>query len=251
MAGFGYGDESLENDISQVKVDMTIEVDINRALNQDAMFNFDLLVFERKADYLCYVEAVYLMIHMGVVKKCSFINDPDIFKPNMRSFEYDRTKWLSFESRTNELFVVIDNTEFRQAQTERSWRGPVIPRNPDGSEDVFIQVWFRTQYTSNSKYSSWMSMFVLLGIVLGSLFIFAAAAYSYQRCVYFRYAKERKQIKRELLKIKDTEYYNFLLQESEQYKNMKVWNQKNAINQSLNQTQEELDLDADGTDESD
>ena len=48
-------------------------------------------------------------------------------------------------------------------------------------------------------------------------------AYIYQRYTYHKYAKEQKQIKRELLKIKDTEYYNFLLQESQNYKNQKVW----------------------------
>ena len=36
--------------------------------------------------------------------------------------------------------------------------------------------------------------------------------------MYNRYAKERKAIKRELMKIKDTEYQNFLLQESENFK---------------------------------
>ena len=89
-------------------------------------------------------------------------------------------------------------------------------------------------------------MFLLLLIVQGSLFVIAAVCYIYQRFLYFRYAKERQQIKRELMKIKDTEYHNFLLQESEQYKNMKVWNQ-NAINRSQEETQEELDLDDAGS----
>jgi hypothetical protein len=114
MDGFGYGDASLETDISQVKVDMQIEVDVNRALNTEARFSFDLLVFEKQKDYLCYVEAVHLMYHPPYpVKKCSFVNDKQVFRQNTRSYDYDDNRWLTFESRTNSLFVVIDNTEFR------------------------------------------------------------------------------------------------------------------------------------------
>ena len=236
MDGFGYGDASLETDISQVKVDMKIEVDVNRALNTEARFSFDLLVFEKQKDYLCYVEAVHLMYHYPyAVKKCSFVNDQQVFRQNTRSYDYDDNRWLTFESRTNSLFVVIDNTEFKQAQTEVGWKGPPKPRNEDGSEDVFLNIWFETKYTSNSKYASWMSMFLLLLIVQGSLFVITGVCYIYQRFLYFRYAKERQQIKRELMKIKDTEYHNFLLQESEQYKNMKVWNQ-NVANRSQDET---------------
>jgi hypothetical protein len=49
-------------------------------------------------------------------------------------------------------------------------------------------------------------------IVLGTLFVCALLAYCRQSFIYNRYAKERKTIKRELMKIKDTEYTNFLLQ---------------------------------------
>ena len=116
LDGFGYGDASLETDISQVKVEMSIEADVNRALNTGARFSFDLLVFEKQKDYLCYVEAVHLMYqHPYHVKKCSFVNDQQVFRYNTRTYDYDDNRWLTFESRTNSLFVIIDNTAFRQA----------------------------------------------------------------------------------------------------------------------------------------
>lgn len=116
MDGFGYGDSSLETDISQVKVEMSIEVDVNRALNTEARFNFDLLVFEKQKDYLCYVEAVHLMQHPPYTpKKCSFVNDKDVFRQNIRSYEHDDNRWLTSLERTKSLFLVIDNTDFRAA----------------------------------------------------------------------------------------------------------------------------------------
>lgn len=68
-----------------------------------------------------------------------------------------------------------------------------------------------------------MSIFILLIIILGSLTLLTSVCYGYQRYTYHKYAMEQKAIKRELLKIKDTEYQNFLLQESQNYKNQKVW----------------------------
>ena len=72
--------------------------------------------------------------------------------------------------------------------------------------------------TSNDKYFVWTFIFLVVLIVLSALFVFALIAYCRQTFVYNRYAKERKAIKRELMKIKDTEYTNFLLQESENFK---------------------------------
>ena len=72
--------------------------------------------------------------------------------------------------------------------------------------------------TSNDKYFVWTFIFLVVLIVLAALFVLALVAYCRQSFVYTRYAKERKAIKRELMKIKDTEYTNFLLQESENFK---------------------------------
>jgi hypothetical protein len=34
---------------------------------------FDLMIFEDNKDYLCYVEAVHLLMHENIKKKCSFV----------------------------------------------------------------------------------------------------------------------------------------------------------------------------------
>jgi hypothetical protein len=60
--------------------------------------------------------------------------------------------------------------------------------------------------TSNDKYFVWTFIFLVVLIVLAALFVLALIAYCRQSFVYTRYAKERKAIKRELMKIKDTEY---------------------------------------------
>jgi len=83
---------------------------------------------------------------------------------------------------------------------------------------------FQTTFTSNNKYFSWMFIFLLLLIIFSSTIVISFGFYVYYRYQYFKYAREKRQIKRELMKIKDTEYSNFLLHESEHYKSLKMWN---------------------------
>ena len=56
-------------------------------------------------------------------------------------------------------------------------------------------------------------MFTLILGALGFLFLISGACYVRQSYKYNVLAKERKLIKQELLKIKDTEYTQFLLNE--------------------------------------
>ena len=86
MAGFGYGDDSLENDISQVKIEFAIDVEMSRALNKEARYDFNLIVFKRAKDYLCYVESVHLMKHMNIIKRCSFVNDNKVFRRSLHTY---------------------------------------------------------------------------------------------------------------------------------------------------------------------
>ena len=72
-------------------------------------------------------------------------------------------------------------------------------------------------------------------IVLGTLLVLALIAYCRQAFVYNRYAKERKAIKKELMKIKDTEYTNFLLQESDNFK------RKESVVKNINESGTSLD----------
>ena len=58
------------------------------------------------------MEAVHLMKHLKMVKRCPFVNDDSIFKKNMDDYDFSSLEWLSYTARTNDFFVVIDNTEF-------------------------------------------------------------------------------------------------------------------------------------------
>lgn len=72
--------------------------------------------------------------------------------------------------------------------------------------------------TSNDKYTAWTFMFSVLLIIFGSLLVVSICCFCRQKYLYYTYASERKQIKRQLEIIKDTEYANFLLLESEKLK---------------------------------
>ena len=90
-------------------------------------------------------------------------------------------------------------------------------------------------FTSNDKYFVWTFIFLVILIVLGALFTISLVAYCRQTFVYNRFAKERKSIKRELMKIKDTEYQNFLLQESENFK------RGGSVSKNINESGTSLD----------
>lgn len=61
-------------------------------------------------------------------------------------------------------------------------------------------------------------MFSVLLIIFGCLLVISICCFCREKYRYYTYASERKQIKRQLEIIKDTEYANFLLLESEKLK---------------------------------
>lgn len=73
LAGYGYGDETLEDDISKVDMNVHIGIDMDKTLEKrNKQVTFDLIIFRNVDDYLCYVEAVHLLYHEHVTKDCSF-----------------------------------------------------------------------------------------------------------------------------------------------------------------------------------
>ena len=73
ISGFGYGDESLDSDISQVEMVTTFELDKDADDSIVKNKNFDLMVFEKSEEYLCYVEAIHMLYHEDEVKECDFL----------------------------------------------------------------------------------------------------------------------------------------------------------------------------------
>ena len=85
-------------------------------------FNFDLFVFSETEDYLCYVEAVHLLMHENEKKSCGFINNPDIYRKGVTAddvFNFD--EFLTKETRTNEKFYVVDNTYWPEHLADDDW----------------------------------------------------------------------------------------------------------------------------------
>ena len=57
-------------------------------------------------------------------------------------------------------------------------------------------------------------MFTVILVTLSAFALLSMIFFCRMHCVYNQYANERKQLKREVMAIKDTEYTNFLMQEN-------------------------------------
>ena len=84
VAGYGYGDDTLEDDLAKVKITLDIVGDV--AANKISPFNtkwtFDVMLFTNTRDYLCYIEAVALMYEENILKHCDFVDDPNVIQTN-------------------------------------------------------------------------------------------------------------------------------------------------------------------------
>jgi len=118
MAGYGYGDETLENDISKVDMNIHVAVDMEKTLDErHRQVTFDLIIFDSTSDYLCYVEAVHLLYHQHVTKECNFrlrTGDSE-FLHMINEHNITDHQFLDSKHRSNEYFYVIDNTEYPEA----------------------------------------------------------------------------------------------------------------------------------------
>jgi len=174
------------------------------------------MIFSKSEDYLCYVEAVHLLQHEGIKRECAFIKDDNVYKRDASDLKIKDDYFLVKTERAKELFFVIDNTDYPEAVLDENW----LPRNDIGDESLIklLDVEIKTTFTSNNKYYLWTVMFIIILGVLGGLLLLSFLCYCRQTYVFNRYTNERRAIKLEFLKIKDTEYTNFLLRESENLK---------------------------------
>lgn len=198
------------------------------------------MVFDKTSDYLCYVEAVHLLMHENAKKECDFLLNSQKFMSGQSEKLYSYEEFLNQDTRVNEKFFVIDNTDYPEALYDSGWDWQIKKEiKADPEHDVYVEIKMEIAFTSNDKYFVWTFIFLVILLVLGALFVIALIAYCRQSFVYNRYAKERKAIKRELMKIKDTEYTNFLLQESENFK------KGSSIGRTINESGTSLDEESD------
>ena len=115
-----------------------------------ANFKYDLMIFDDEKDYLCYVEAVHLMQHQKILKKCDFVNDNRVIKNEILTKNITDSNFLNFDNKMADTFFVIDNTEYPEALSQPNWIGETTPN--DGSLDLVMSVSIKTTYQSNQKY---------------------------------------------------------------------------------------------------
>ena len=215
----------MENEISQVKAFVNFTSNVTREMEEDkTRFNFDLFVFSDTEDYLCYVEAVHLLMHENERKECGFINNPQIYRKGVTAddvFNYD--EFLTKDERTKEKFYVVDNTYWPEHLADEPWTAEEhkAKTTPNHQKDIYVIVQFETIYTSNDKYFAWTFIFIIILSILGFLLVFSLTCYVRQSMVFRSKSKERKLLKQELMKIRDSEYTNFLLDQSENLKKLK------------------------------
>ena len=135
---------------------------------------FDLMVFDNTEDYLCYVEAVHLLMHERIKKECNFILNPRKFLSDIRDKSYQEPDFLNQGKRVDELFFVIDNTDYPEALREENWN---FDRKYDSSMDIYVNVKTQSTFTSNDKYFVWTFMFMITLVILATLLVCAILAY--------------------------------------------------------------------------
>ena len=70
-------------------MDIYFGTDLARALNENKRkHTFDLMVFDNTEDYLCYVEAVHLLMHEQVKKECDYLLNSNKFMSGQREKKY-------------------------------------------------------------------------------------------------------------------------------------------------------------------
>lgn len=112
--------------------------------------------------------------------------------------------------RAKEHFYVIDNTDYPEAVLNENYIRK--DDNADPTKDhLFVRVDITTTYTSNDKFFFWNLIFLYILCTLGALLIMSTCCYCWKTFKYNRYVKERRLLKQELIKVKDTEYTNFLM----------------------------------------
>ena len=128
----------------------------------------------------------------------------------MYAHEINDETFLKLKQKSKEHFFVVDNTDYPEAILDPDW----IFKNPNSDptlDHIFVDVNITSTFTSNEKFFFWNWVFIILIIILFSLLFFVLLCYCWKVRKYNGYVSERRALKQELIKIKDTEYTNFLM----------------------------------------
>ena len=64
------------------------------------------------------------MYEENILKKCDFVMDKTVYIREHYSYQHYYNKFLDSDHKANELFVVLDNTEWPEALGYNDWLGP-------------------------------------------------------------------------------------------------------------------------------
>lgn len=126
--------------------------------------------------------------------------------------------FLKLENRAKEHFFIIDNTDYPEVLLDKDFIHIPVEDLDQDAKHLFVDVNVTTTFTSNEKFYFWNWIFITLIAFLGFVLVLTFLCYVWKVRKYNNYVFERRILKTELLKIKDTEYTNYLMRASESLK---------------------------------
>jgi len=77
---------------------------------------------------------------------------------------------------------------------------------------VTVIVTTEMKFTSNDKYEAWSFIFTVIFISLGLVALLSFLFFLRMTCIYQNLSMERRQLKRKIMEIQETEYSDFLFE---------------------------------------
>lgn len=108
LVGSGTDDQNIDADITSVGYQLNIQ-----SIKYGSIHNkFDIYLFAgNDADYNCFVMGAQLWTDYGVKQSCDFLTmRPSVVKSAITEYSEDSATFLDHMSKTNEVFVVVDNS---------------------------------------------------------------------------------------------------------------------------------------------
>jgi hypothetical protein len=152
----------------------------------NSRWDFDVMVFSNNEDYECYIEAVNLLLEEGKKHRCTFESDPSVIQKGVHSFDKDQDEFLFYGKKSNEYFIVVDNTQWPEILSDDSLIDPAYAAVGGSNDpfDVFLDVDIKTTYNATGYHVFWTNVFTIIISILGTIFLIVLAFYFRLNWVY-------------------------------------------------------------------
>lgn len=188
LVGSGMDDANIDADITSVGY----QVRISQTKNSNQ--KFDLYFFSgNDDDYNCFVMGAQLWADYGKKHECDFVTmRPERVKASIADYSEESETFLDSNSKTDEVFLVIDNSGWYHAITNPK----VAPENDQtGGSDVHFQIELTTYYKDNDIYNSVYRFFVITASVVASVLLLFLIALKCLRVKYNKLMEQRAAFK--------------------------------------------------------